>query len=160
MKRLTLSEWASIAEIIGAIAVVLSLLYVGIQVQENTSEVRATNRQALISRSNTAVVNVAGNAALALTLSKPSQGVPLTPEELAQHQYFVRGMLYDVQEGFLLHLEGRLDDEYWRTRAAVVLAYLSQEEARAVYARDKALGVLHSDYVRWLDAALKERAED
>ena len=65
-------------------------------------------------------------------------------------------MLYDIQEGFLLHQEGRLDDEYWRTRAAIVLAYLSQEEARTLYERDKALGVLHSDYVNWLDGALAE----
>jgi len=157
MRRLTLSEWASIAEIIGAIAVVLSLIYVGIQVQENTSEIRAANRQALIGRSGLAVGNAAGNADLAVALSKPPQGVPLTPVELAQYQYFVRGMLYDIQEGFLLHQEGRLDDEYWRTRAAIVMVYLSQKEARAVYERDKALGVLHSDYVRWLDGALAER---
>ena len=44
MRRLSLSEWASIAEIIGAVAVVLSLIYVGVQVQENTSEVRESNR--------------------------------------------------------------------------------------------------------------------
>jgi hypothetical protein len=66
----------------------------------------------------------------------------------------VRGLLYDIQEAFLLHQEGRLDDEYWRTRAAIVLAYLSRSTARDVYERDKSLGVLHSDYVRWLDMIL------
>ena len=160
MRKFTLSEWASIAEIIGAVAVVLSLIYVGIQVRENTSEIRASNRQALINRSMQAVGNAAGNSELALALSKPAEGVPLSPAELAQYQYFVRGMLYDVQEGFLLHQEGRLDDEYWRTRAAIVLAYLSAPQAREVYERDKALGVLHRNYVRWLDTALEARQVD
>ena len=160
MRRLSLAEWASVAEIIGAVAVVLSLIYVGVQVQENTSEVRVANRQALISRSGLAVGNAAANAELALALSKPAEGEPLTPAELAQYQYFIRGLLYDIQEGFLLHQEGRLDDEYWRTRAAIVLAYLSQEEARAVYQSNKVLGVLHSDYVRWLDRALEEHLAD
>lgn len=160
MKKLSLAEWASIAEIIGAIAVVLSLLYVGVQVQENTSEVRASNRQALINRSALAVGNAASNPELALALSKPAGGQPLTPAELAQYQYFVRGLLYDIQEGFLLHEEGRLDDEYWRTRSAIVLAYLAEPLAREVYARDKSLGVLHDDYVRWLDMALQAQSVD
>jgi hypothetical protein len=153
-KRLSLSDWASIAEIIGAIAVIFSLLYVGVQVQENTSEVRASNRQALIDRSSDAVLGVAGNPELAQAISKSAAGAPLAPAELTQYQYFVRGMLYDIQEAFLLHEEGRLDDEYWHTRVAIVLAYMSQEPARAVFDRDKALGVLHADYVRWLDSIL------
>ena len=43
MKR-ELQEWASIAEIVSALAVVLSLVYVGYEINENTSEVRAANR--------------------------------------------------------------------------------------------------------------------
>ena len=39
--RLKLSEWASIAEIIGAIAVIVSLIYVGYQVNDNTSAIRS-----------------------------------------------------------------------------------------------------------------------
>jgi hypothetical protein len=43
-----LSDWASIAEVVSAVAIVLSLLYVGYQIRENTIEVRETNRQQLI----------------------------------------------------------------------------------------------------------------
>ena len=154
MRRLSLPEWASIAEIIGAIAVIFSLIYVGIQVQENTNEVRAANRQALINRASAAVGGVAANPVLAVAISKSTSGEPFSPAELVQYQYFVRGVLYDIQEAFLLHEEGRLDDAYWQTREALILAYLSQESAQDVYRRDKALGVLHADYVRWLDSAL------
>lgn len=45
VRKLTLADWANIGEVIGAIAVVISLLYVGIQVCEHTEEMRATNRQ-------------------------------------------------------------------------------------------------------------------
>jgi hypothetical protein len=32
-----LSEWANIAEIIGAVAIIISLIYVSIQVRDNTN---------------------------------------------------------------------------------------------------------------------------
>jgi len=41
--RLKLSEWASIAEIIGAFAVVISLLYAGVQVNDSASAVRSAS---------------------------------------------------------------------------------------------------------------------
>ncbi len=36
MLKLKLSEWASVAEIIGGLAIVASLLFVGLEVRENT----------------------------------------------------------------------------------------------------------------------------
>ncbi len=36
-----LTEWASVAEIIGAVAVVISLICVGYQVNDNTSSIRS-----------------------------------------------------------------------------------------------------------------------
>jgi len=157
MRKLTLSDWASIAEVIGAIAVVFSLLYVGMQVKANTDEIRASNRQNFVNRSAQATSNVATNPELAAAFAKVDAGTTLTPTDLMQYQFFVRGLLYDIQEAFLLHREGRLDDEYWETRAAIVLAYMAQMQARDVYQRDRALGVLHADYVSWLDQAIADK---
>lgn len=39
--RLNLAEWASVAEIVGAAAVIVSLVYVGYQVNDNTSAIRS-----------------------------------------------------------------------------------------------------------------------
>jgi hypothetical protein len=157
MRKLSLQDWASIAEVIGGIAVVMSLFYVGYQIRENASEIRASNRQALVSRSGQAVGIVAGSPELAGAFASVAIGSPLTPVESTQYQYFVRGLLYAIQEAYLLHREGRLDDEYWNTRAAIVVAYRARPSARTVYNRDKGLGVLHPDYVRWLDQALDDR---
>ena len=43
-----LKDYASAAEIIGAIAVVISLIYVGLSVNQNTNAVMVANHQALI----------------------------------------------------------------------------------------------------------------
>ena len=50
MTKRNLSDWASVAEIISALAVVASLLYVGFEIQRNTKVGLASNRQAIAAR--------------------------------------------------------------------------------------------------------------
>ena len=154
MTKLRLTEWASIAEVVGAFGVVISLIYVGVQVRGNTEEVRATNRQQLIDRAHSATNGAATSPELAAALAKLANGETLTPAELVQYGYFVRGLIYDVQEAFLLRQEERLDENYWRTRSALFESMMTREAARNVYDRDKDLGVLHVDFVFWADQKL------
>ena len=156
MENKKLSDWASIAEVVSAVAIVLSLLYVGYQIRENTIEVRATNRQELISRAMSATENSASRE-ISEVLTKAFDGSDLTAVERTQFGYIVRTVLYDVQEAYLLHAEGRLDEAYWNTRASIVLQYLGPTVARAIYHRDSSIGALHPDFVSWLDNALDER---
>lgn len=159
MAKLRLSDWASIAEVVGAIAVVISLAYVGIQVRDNTEAVRAANRQALVSRAHYATSNIAASPALAEAYSKVASGEEPTPTELVQYGYGIRAMLYDIQEAFLLQRELNLDEEYWKTRVALFDAFMGQQVARDVYVRDRNLGILHVDFVDWADSVLAGHAE-
>jgi len=154
MSKLKLSDWASVAEVIGAVAVVISLVYVGIQINGNTIEVREANRQELVNRSFVATGRVMENPELAGIMVKVAEGTPLSPQESMQYSYFVRAMLYDVQEAYLLFREDRLDDGYWETRRAIFRQYMSSAPALAVYQRDKALGALHREFVEWADGTL------
>ena len=45
MKRLSLSEITGIAEVIGAIAIVVSLIFVGLQIRQNTNQIQANSVQ-------------------------------------------------------------------------------------------------------------------
>ena len=158
MDKLSLTEWAEVAEVVGAVAVVISLVYVGIQVQENTEEIRASNRQQLVGRAHGATNNVATSPELASAFAKVASGEQMTPSENIQYRFFVRSMLYDVQEAYLLYREARLDEGYWSTRASLFSAYMEQERARQIYNRDMSQGVFHVDFVDWANDALKEIA--
>ena len=155
MTKLKLSDWASIAEVIGAVAVVISLIYVGYQIRANTIEVRAINRQEFVSRSLVATHTAASSPTLAGALVKSAEGATLSAEELAQYQYFVRGMQYDIQEAFLLYMEGRLDEAYWQTRAAIFKAYMESPYGREVYREHRSLGVLHPTFTDWADQVVE-----
>jgi len=154
MTNLRLTDWASIAEVVGAFSVVISLIYVGIQVRDNTEEVRAANRQQLIGRAHSAISRAATSPELAAAIAKLTNSEMLTPTEKVQYGYFVRALMYDVQEAFLLRREERLDENYWSTRSALFESTMIQEAARSVYDRDKELGVLHEDFVFWADQKL------
>lgn len=154
MPKLRLADWASIAEIVGAVAVVVSLAYVGVQIRANTEEVRATNRQQLVGRSHEATERYALSPEISTILTKVGAGDSLTDVERTQYGYIIRSMLYDVQEAFVLNREGRLDDAYWGTRAAIARAYMSNPVAIATYERDKALGTLLPDFVQWMDESI------
>ena len=154
MLKKNLDEWASIAEIISAVAVIISLVYVGYQVNENTGEIRASNRQQLVNRSVDATMSFATNTEIAGVLAKVRNGGNLDDKEHTQFSYVVRGVLYDVQEAFLLHSEGRLDDGYWSTREKLIITYLEPPIARQIYEENKMRGVLHPEYIKWLEAVL------
>ena len=154
---MSIQDWAAIGEIVSAIAVVVSVLYVGIQVRSNTREIRAANRQQLVNRAHLGVMQVSTDAELASLFAKAAEGVTLTESEQMQYGYAVRAVLYDIQEAYLLYREGRLDHGYWKTRAASILAYLEQAPAHAIYRQSKSKGILHDDFVRWLDGAMQLR---
>lgn len=156
MAKLRLSEWASIAEVIGAAGVVISLIYVGVQVSENTDEVRAANRQQLVGRAHAATGSIATSRELASAVAKVGSGVTLTATEQSQYGYLIRAMLYDVQEAYLLYQEGRLEEEYWETRSALLHVYMAHEPARKIYHGIRASGVLHSDFVSWADQNIEK----
>lgn len=47
MARLKLTEWAASAEIIGTVAIVVSMLFVGYSINRNTKEMQAVNENYL-----------------------------------------------------------------------------------------------------------------
>jgi hypothetical protein len=156
LRNLPLDKWASLAEIVSAVAVVISLIYVGYQINENTGEIRAANRQQLVDRAHEATMSFATSTDLADVMAKASVGAELSLSEQSQYEYAVRAVLYDVQEAFLLHREGRLDEGYWQTRQALILAYISTQTGYDVYQQNKSRGILHRDFVEWLDRALED----
>ena len=91
---------------------------------------------------------------LAAVIAKVGDGSGLDRREELQYAYFIRSLLYDVQEAYLLHREGRLHAEYWDTRSSIFVTYMQSGAALDVYRRDKALGVLHDAFVGWADQVI------
>lgn len=110
--KLRLKDIASIAEVIGAIAIFISLIYVGIQVNDSTRAVRSATANELAASLSAlyAEVGIDPKASQVMLdgFAKPES---LSREETAQFVYMVHGLFLQYQAAYYLSQEGTLDEE-------------------------------------------------
>ncbi len=88
MRKLTLREYAQIAEIVAAVAVVVSLIYVGIGLRDNTFAIRSTSVQAITTTSIDAIGVQAASADLSrIRRIGDAEYSALTVDE--KHRYYL-----------------------------------------------------------------------
>ena len=109
--KLKLSELASLAEVVGAIAVVISLVYVGAQVRDTTRAVRS----AAINDANIALQSwyeMMGSdpEGIAVFLEEALSTEPLSREGDFRYMMQSMALFYAIQNVYLLAKEGSLDE--------------------------------------------------
>jgi hypothetical protein len=127
----TIQDLGSIGELVAAIATVATLVYLAIQIRQNTRTVRTSTYQAVLESSNRVNELVLDNPELhriyRLGRTDPSQ---LTDEERARFRLLI-GQLMNVYETmFLQHERGTLDEDFWRARRRALRYVLSQPGIR------------------------------
>ncbi len=160
MAKKQLSDWASIAEIIGAVAVVFSLLYVGYEIQRNTKVGLASNRQEIAARAQGLALYSAEAGIYRLLFDESADSAELTAAEKNRLTAYIGALLRATEEAFLLNRDGLLDDEYWMTRASVMIAALRTDNARQIYIQTRDAGFYTSDFTAWADPVLQSKYGD
>jgi len=125
LKR-SLKEFALAAEILGAVAVVISLIYVGFSVNQNTSAVLVANHQALVAMDLTTTdwfKDPDFTAAHILSM----EGIDkLSPIQRTQVGTYVAGKLNAWEFAFLTHENGMMKDNIWQGWNAHYISVLNQ----------------------------------
>ncbi len=120
--KMKLSDAANLAEVVAAIAVVISLIYVGIQVNDSTRAVRA----AAANDANVAMQNwyIAVGSSLQtseIMISGMGGTADFTTAEEYQFLMMMHGIFLGIQNSYLLVEEGTLDPRVSETIAAAIL---------------------------------------
>ena len=120
--KLKLSELASIAEIIGAFAVVISLIYVGVQVNESAGAVRS----AAANDANVAVQNWymqigSDQQTSELFYEALTSEEALSNQEEFQFLMMFHGIFLAFQNSYLIAEEGTIDVELREALTGVVI---------------------------------------
>jgi hypothetical protein len=84
MRKFSLQDWASIAEIFGAAAIVISLIYVAYEIRENTKALQVASRQALAAGDLIYFQTAIDPSIVAQGIAKRRQGVELSYLEESQ----------------------------------------------------------------------------
>ena len=149
-----LSDWASIAEIISSIAVVVTLVFLIIEIRGNTDEIRAATLTNALGRNQDLILTLAANSELAEINTRVLQGEELSTAEAIRYGQYFAAYLRATEESFIAYRDGRLEEEIWLTRAQVLLDIFDYGDTRRMWSERRGSGWYIEDFARWLDTEL------
>ena len=156
--KMKLPELANLAEIIGAFAVVVSLIYVGIQVNDSAGAVRS----AAANDANVAVQNwylqvVSNQQASELWYRAVTSEVALSNQEEFQFLMNMHAAMLAFQNSYLLAEEGSIDFEL-RESATTAIRGVKELPGFKRYWRQRK-SYLHSGFADYVDQLLKQKTD-
>ena len=111
---MTIQDLGSIGELIAAIATIATLLYLAIQIRQNTKSVQSTNYSTwmdAIHGINHVHLEIAEFLDDALNARRE-----LTPEEFWKWHIHQAQFFYAIEAAYLFHMNGTVDDQFFESR--------------------------------------------
>jgi hypothetical protein len=127
MTNLNLSEWAAVAEILGMVTVIISLLLVVRSISQNTAAIHATNDNFIYERQDAIVATLVTDPSLAALQVKHEKGEQLSDVEHVRmwNQYFRDLLLWEL--AFTRFQEGLYSATQWHEWDRVYSIQFSEE---------------------------------
>lgn len=128
MNTRPLSDWASIAEIVASITVVISLLFVGIQIRENTAEMRAAQSNDLYDAIRQVELTVLSNADLMMAVDKGFNGrrSEMTEEDVLYFRNYLVQSFTIWEQAYSRANDGLMSSDNYEGWEESFVAYLRQ----------------------------------
>jgi hypothetical protein len=128
----TLQDLGSIGEFVAAIATLATLVYLALQIRQNTQAVRSDTHQAWVS--NMAEVNLLlprSREFARVVLAGSEDLDKLDPEELLQFNTYMIQLFNGFEAIYFQHLNGAVDAIYWNTKLQALRALMSNPGVRS-----------------------------
>jgi hypothetical protein len=127
----TLQDLGNLGELISAIAVVISLAYLAVQIRQNTKSVRTSTYQAILdsSRSDTQLILAHPHLERIYHVGRRDINA-LTDEERPVFRMLVGQLLLTHEIMFLQHERGVIDENLWESRQTALRALLMRPGVR------------------------------
>ena len=126
MENITLEQMYYIGEIIGVIAIIASLLYVGRQLQQNVEALQAGQRQATLVEETNFITQTINHPEIMLAWTKPE----LTDGEVVQLMMTTILFFRNRENDFAQYQQGVLDEADWQRYVNSLTAVLGYERVR------------------------------
>ena len=147
---------ANYADVIGAVAVVISLIYVGIQVRNNTQVNRGIATQQTFASTQTIYSWHAHNKGASELYAKFSQGQPLSVAETVRMHHLMMGMIEQYQLYYILRELKMMDDESFSCFFRKILQVLATPASKSWFFGNR--NFFRKDFVADVEKLLDENA--
>ena len=148
-----LKKYALISEIIGSIAVVVTLIVLVVEVRENTAAIHAANRQSISERIEYRTIAIATSPELSRLLASVQEpgAIKTGSTEWWQVGSFYAGLLTATEEAYLQYHDGRLTQNFFEARARRALLLLDNPIGREYFSFTKEADYFVPEYMEWVD---------
>ena len=120
MERHKLDDWARIAEIVGAIAIVISLLYVAFELRENNRILQVNSRQVLSNQDLMFFESAIDPSVIAIAIDKAERGEALSDLEWSQLERRQSMNFRIFEHAFYLYRSGALELSEWERYQRII----------------------------------------
>jgi len=154
---MNVQDLAAVAEIVGGLAVVVSLIYVGLQVSDSTSAIRSTAASDATTAMQSWYLEMGSNRqASDMWFNAMTSPEPLSTHDEFQFMMSMHSVLLGMQNSYLLSKEGTLDAEF---REAVTTAIVAVKDLPGMdrFWRQRR-GFFHTGFAEYIDGLLGQDA--
>lgn len=146
MRKPTLVEFAQIAEVVAAVAVIVSLVYLGWEVRSNTAAIRAASLQAVSNASSEILLTTAADSTLSRIRQMGSRDLGgLSEAEEYRYGVLLRQQWLSLQNVYFQNELEVIDPRVWRGYSFVICDSWSNPGVRASWSQHR--HVLDSGFV-------------
>ena len=149
-----LKKVALLSEIIGGVAIVVSLIVLIVEIRGNTNALQASYRQSISARVEQRTMDLAGNRQLSEVLSMVTTdpgAIETASAEWSQLTFFYISLMTATEEAYLLYRDGHLDEAYFHARARRALLVLDNPLGREFYRESRVAGTYLPEFMEWVD---------
>ena len=155
---MTLLEWGALGELIGGIAIIVSLIYVGIQVKDNAGAVRsAAANDANVATQSWYMQIGSDRQTSELVYEALTSEVALSNQEEFQFLMMMHGSVLAFQNSYLLAEEGTIDFEL-RESATTAISGVKDLPGFRRYWRQRR-SYLHSGFADYVGQLLQQKTD-
>ena len=126
---------AAYAEIISSIAIVLTLIYLGVQTQQTNSILLATSRESTLA-SEMEILNTAISKPEMIENLFSDSSKELTLSEYIQVGYYLSSILRIREYGWRQYNAGILDDETWESYMQILVSNLRLDKGKTFWEQE------------------------
>jgi hypothetical protein len=155
---MSLSDLASIGSLVSAIAVIISMIYLSVQVRQAHRNQQASIRQGRSMRIVnlfTAVINPSVADAVAKGIAGAED---ISSTQFEQFTYYCMAQISHAEDSFYQHHDGLLNDAAFETFVSVLKSWFRSPGTRAVWKR--ARNAYAGEFVKFMDKAYAETLTD
>jgi hypothetical protein len=151
---MSLSDLASLGSFVSGVAVLISLIYLSIQVRQAEKIQRSSMQQARADRASNGALKVAEDGISSIYAKGLAGDERLTNEDIQRFLSVARAILVSAEDSFLHHKSGQIDDGTWRGVQAALRGWGRSPGFRAAWRMTS--DRYTAEFAAFVDTALKE----